>query len=433
MTPKRKRTVSLDLGCGLDQSPEQKPRCTGEFSGVCMQQFPGELSQDDLKPELDTIMYLPEYSGHEMRQFMGELPQNFMEACVETQGYAGTSWEHDTEPFHELSQNECKAEPEEPMDYQKTYGSRLDQILDHRMDQYVESSICEQVPPLHPDVDLALDNNYADDSNFLPCDSNMGLEGHAAEVATSTTTEQPIYVTTPSGSTIKLTPSPRLYSRSYYDDLTYNPKSTDYKFTTAAQLLNPHAFDDIGWSPEHYAGLTNPIAVPASAYLPRPPRSPSDPVRRTLLTTNRDLAMVVGWMRRRVTPMHQQGTGLVHPDFPTTWAGVALLTEEQLDALAEFYHQTGPTAEGGLLDLRWQLLYPCPMTWRREEDGVWVKRRKMMEFIGIRKPAVRPPVEVVRWLDELEEEVCRRAEEERDREDEREELRRKLWACGGGY
>jgi hypothetical protein len=312
------------------------------------------------------------------------------------------------------------------MDYEKANGAG--RSLEYDMDQYIDYSQCE-VPAIHPDVDLALDNNYADDSHFLSCDSNMGL-GQATDMPTNLepnynppTNPPPeaVYITTPSG-TIKLTPGRRFYARSYYDDLSYNPQSTDYKFTTAAQLLDPHAFDTIGWSPEHYAGLTNPIPVPASAYNPRPKPSDSDPVRRTVLTTNSDLALMVGWMRKRITVMHQQGTGLVHPDFPTTWGGVALLTEEQLDSLAEFYHQTGRN--------EWWLLYPCPMMWRRE-DSVWVKRRKMMEFIGIRKPLL-PPVEVVEWLNELEDEIERRVAEEREREERREELKRKMWFCSGG-
>lgn len=386
------------MGFDMNQGRDQKPRYSGQYSGHGMQQFTSELSQHDKESVADTTQSVPQCSVQDM------------------------------EPFRELSQNECKSEPEDPMDFRIAYGN-TGRGLDYDRHRYIDYSLCE-LSPLHPDVDLALDNNYADDSQFEPCDSNVYSTTPSEMTNTyveptytppTPSSPEPVYITTSSG-TIKLTPSPRFHTSSYYDDLSYNPESTDYKFTTASQLLDPGAFDIIGWSPEHYAGLTNPIPVPASAYTPRPKPSPSDPIRRTVLTSNRDLALMVGWMRKRITVMHQQGTGLVHPDFPTTWGGVALLTEGQLDSLAEFYHQKAWS--------EWRLLYPCPMFWRRE-DSVWVKRRKMMEFIGMRKP-VPPPVEVVRWLDELEDEIERRIAEEREREERREELRRKMWFCSEG-
>lgn len=371
MMPKRKRTASQDIGYEPGEiTNQEKRRSTGPYPDHDTQPFV-EMSQSDCTP--------------------------------------------DPQPFVEITQADCKAEPEDPMDYKMTYGPG--QSLQYGMGQYIDYSHCD-LPPLHPDVDLAMDNNYASDIIFMPRGRNIvnGLPNMDIEPAYP---RKPIYITTPTGGIIPLTPCRRIYERSYYDDIKFDPKSTDYIFTTAAELLDPRAFDIIGWSPEHYAGLTNPIRVPDSAYVPRPKPSRSDPVRRTVLTTNIDLALMVGWMRRRVTVMHQLGTGAVHPAFPTTWGAVALLTEEQLDSLAEFYHQTGGWNE-------WWLQYPCPMIWKRG-DSVWVKRRKMMEFIGIRKPE-RPPIEVMRWMNDLENEVQRRV----DAEDEREELRRKIWLCRGG-
>ncbi|OIW35362.1 hypothetical protein CONLIGDRAFT_676283 [Coniochaeta ligniaria NRRL 30616] len=421
--PKRKHSVSQGMGCDMNQGPSQKRRLVGEYRenpGDDMQQSIGELNQNDRKPEQETTQtarmpkrqrtvsqvmdsdmnqdpskkprYVGEYRENpedDMQQSIGELSQKDMKSEPETtQSIPRYPNDDDMQQYREITQDECKAEP--------------------------------------VDCDSAHGNS---DRQVLSCDSNMGL-GHATEATNNyvestyssiTSRLDPVYITTSEG-TIKLTPSPCFYTRSYYDDLSYNPKSTDYKFTTAAELLDPRSFDILGWSPEHYAGLTNTIPVPPSAYQPRAKRSSSDPIRRTCLTSNHNLAWMVGWMRKPMKVMYQLGTGLVHPDFPATWGSVALLTEEQLDSLAEFYHQTSWN--------EWLLLYPCPIMWRWE-DNVWVKRRKMMEFIGIRKP-LPPPVEVVQWLDELENEIGRRLEEEREREERQEELRLKMWLCREG-
>jgi hypothetical protein len=375
----------------------------------------------------DAIVYeLDEISSPEQRMSMSSCPDHEAHPPAHHKDY-----KPEPELFVEISQAQCKAETEDPADHTDYPSCRCFQFNGDQHPKYSYDGL-----PLHPDVDLAMDNDYANDNLFLPSDSNMLQSLPSMEVDESPSRnprasgkEKELHITMPSGEKIKLTPSERIYARSYYDDLTYDPKSTDYKFTTAAQLLEPKAFDALGWSPEHYAGLTNTIPVPASAYTAKPePSAAADqpvPPRRTVYTTNRDLALMVGWMRKPITRMYQQGTGAVHPDFPTTWAGVALLTEAQLDSIAEFYHQTAGW------DSRWWLQYPCPLVWRREEDSVWVKRRKMMEFIGIRRPEL-PPVEVVRWLDELEEEVGRRARAEREEEERREELLMKLWCRRGG-
>ncbi|KAJ9149641.1 hypothetical protein NKR19_g5592 [Coniochaeta hoffmannii] len=406
--PKRKRTVSQDMGYGLGETSNQEKR---RSMGLCPDQDM-ELELGEIRePENDVPMSL--YTDHETQPFV-ELSQRDCKA--------------EPEPFIPITQADCKADPEDPMEYQTTYGgTSLSYQYNNTGQRHIDYA--RYFPPrLHADVDLAMDNNYANDSLFLPSDSNMphGVPGEAidpADAAPSIPIKRTT-ITMPSGKTIQLTPWGRINAQTYYDDLTYNPKSTTYRFTTAAQLLDPKAFKKIGWSPEHYAGLTNTIPVPRSAYVPKPKPSASDPPRRTVYATNHNLAQMVGYMRRPITVMHQQGTGAVHPDFPTTWAAVALLTEAQLDGLAEFYHQTGRWNE-------WWLQYPCPLVWDKEGDGVWVKRRKMMEFIGIRRPE-RPPVEVVTWLNDLEEEAQRLHEEWVREEERREERRMKMRYWRGG-
>jgi hypothetical protein len=346
--------------------------------------------------------------------------------------------DHMDHDYHHLSSDQIKAEREDSPDYHIVHDHHhhvpSDQISDHRMAElfdYTEyyDQYCSP-PQQHEDSDLALDRiDYTDDSQFDPRDSNIFTHPTPTYQATFdrsgtyNSATDPTY--DPDTFDVYTTPSSRydwLEARSKADVDAYN-RSTRYWFNTAAELLHPDAFAS-GWPPEAYAGLTNPIPVPASAYQRRPKRNPSDqPVRRTVLHTHADLAMCVGFMRRPITPIHQQGTGLIHPDFPTTVGAMALMTEAQMDSMAEFYHQTGYS--------EWWLQYPSPMVWRRDEDNVWLKRRKMSEFIGIRRPRP-PPGEVVGWMNELEAEIERRMAEARGEEEKREDLRRKMFFCKGG-
>lgn len=63
----------------------------------------------------------------------------------------------------------------------------------------------------------------------------------------------------------------------------------------------------------------------------------------------------IGHLRMKLAPMHSLSHTTVHPDFPQTILHFHLLTEEQLDALAQFYDQRSPT------DLT--KMYPACMNW----------------------------------------------------------------------
>ena len=80
-------------------------------------------------------------------------------------------------------------------------------------------------------------------------------------------------------------------------------------------------------------------------------------------------------MSLRLAPLVQLTTGRVHPDFPRSLLAFWLLTDEQLDALAHFYHQRTPGP--------WTRHYPCPVSW---PPGLTLeqKRRKLGKFIGLR-------------------------------------------------
>lgn len=76
-----------------------------------------------------------------------------------------------------------------------------------------------------------------------------------------------------------------------------------------------------------------------------------------------------------LAPLVQLTTGHVHPAFPDTLLNFWLLTDDQLEDLAHFYHQRTPGP--------WTRHYPCPVPWgpgMSLED----KRRRIGRFIGLR-------------------------------------------------
>ena len=117
-------------------------------------------------------------------------------------------------------------------------------------------------------------------------------------------------------------------------------------------------------------------------------------------------------MRLPLAPLVQLTTGSVHPAFPETLLSFWLLTDDQLEALASFYHQRTPSV--------WTSRYPCPVSW---PAGLSLeeKRRKIGKFIGLR--GCETPVER-RRRPETEEEIMEDAR--RARLAEEEEVRRKM-------
>ncbi|KAF4453379.1 beta-xylosidase [Fusarium austroafricanum] len=93
------------------------------------------------------------------------------------------------------------------------------------------------------------------------------------------------------------------------------------------------------------------------------------------LAKNPNLQRKLEQMALPLAPLVQLTTGAVHPSFPTTVLNFWLLTDEQLESLAHFYHQRTPSP--------WTNQYPCPITWRSDLP-LEEKRRKMGKFIGLR-------------------------------------------------
>ncbi|KAH6898954.1 hypothetical protein B0T10DRAFT_124640 [Thelonectria olida] len=93
------------------------------------------------------------------------------------------------------------------------------------------------------------------------------------------------------------------------------------------------------------------------------------------LAKNPSLARKLEQMALPLAPLVQLTTGAIHPSFPTTVLNFWLLTNEQLESLAVFYHQKTPC--------QWSTQYPCPITWSSNLP-LEEKRRKMGKFIGLR-------------------------------------------------
>lgn len=100
-----------------------------------------------------------------------------------------------------------------------------------------------------------------------------------------------------------------------------------------------------------------------------------------MLARNPALAHKLRQMALPLSPLVQLTTGAVHPNFPTNVLQFWLLTDDQLESLAGFYHQTD-VAPGGRQS-PWATQYPCPVRWQSDAP-LEVKRRRMGRFIGLR-------------------------------------------------
>ena len=102
-----------------------------------------------------------------------------------------------------------------------------------------------------------------------------------------------------------------------------------------------------------------------------------------------DLQPVITRLQYPLAPLHPLPDGAPHPAFPVTLLHYHLLTEDQLNSIAQYYHQ----------DVRspcvWMHGYPTTMNWDRdylihvgETRGVHarvnIKKRKFGRFIGLR-------------------------------------------------
>jgi hypothetical protein len=93
------------------------------------------------------------------------------------------------------------------------------------------------------------------------------------------------------------------------------------------------------------------------------------------IARNPDLESKLKEMALPLAPLVQLTTGRIHPAFPAHLLNFWLLTDDQLEALASFYHQRTPC--------QWTNCYPCPIRWS-PDLSLEQKRRKIGEFIGLK-------------------------------------------------
>ncbi|ETI27333.1 hypothetical protein G647_09523 [Cladophialophora carrionii CBS 160.54] len=128
---------------------------------------------------------------------------------------------------------------------------------------------------------------------------------------------------------------------------------------------------------------------PGAGRLPQPPRYhvtvvPPAASPRTQRQRQNYLHSV-DHLRTPLVPLISVATGLPHPQFPTSLLQYHLLTHDQLDSLARWYHQVEPAVQE-------TFLYPaCIPAWtslhdedRQIDVDLETKRRRWGRFIGLR-------------------------------------------------
>ncbi|KAL9587089.1 MAG: hypothetical protein Q9212_000456 [Teloschistes hypoglaucus] len=131
-----------------------------------------------------------------------------------------------------------------------------------------------------------------------------------------------------------------------------------------------------------------------------------------------------------LAPLLSITSGISHPSFPTTILAYHLLTEQQLDELAHWYHQRTPS--------EWSFCYPLPVVDRwsigtrdngNGRPGIEDKRRRFGRFVGL-GGCESPVVVVVGGGGGGGDERNTNGEEDEDKEREREQRAIELWVEG---
>lgn len=141
--------------------------------------------------------------------------------------------------------------------------------------------------------------------------------------------------------------------------------------------------------------------------------------KMALKDRNPALTRKISDMRLTIAPILHVTTGEPAPDFPHSMLSLFLLTEDQLDALANYYNQDTPT------DLTFQ--YPQTMNWAQpffdkdpllpencrlsELERLKIKMRMFARFIGMRG-ADTPTWEYERQMEILQNKISRIVQQE---------------------
>ncbi|TLS28345.1 hypothetical protein PpBr36_00203 [Pyricularia pennisetigena] len=155
-----------------------------------------------------------------------------------------------------------------------------------------------------------------------------------------------------------------------------------------------------------------PTSIPCSSSAP----CPSAALSQRRAARNPALAQKLAQMALPLAPLVQLTTGRVHPAFPATLLSFWLLTDDELESLASFYHQRTPS--------HLSHFYPCPVSWSSDLP-LEEKRRKLGKFIGLRGCDSPSTADVIlaRSAEELMDDARRAAGTE---DDDDEALRRKF-------
>ncbi|KAI6372270.1 hypothetical protein MCOR25_003787 [Pyricularia grisea] len=149
-----------------------------------------------------------------------------------------------------------------------------------------------------------------------------------------------------------------------------------------------------------------PSCIPSPS--PLSPAAPPCPATTALgqrrAARNPALAQKLEQMALPLAPLVQLTTGQIHPAFPATLLSFWLLTDDELESLASFYHQRTPS--------HLSRFYPCPVSWSSDLP-LEEKRRKLGKFIGLRG-CDSPTIILPRSAEELMDEARRNAGAEND-------------------
>lgn len=158
-------------------------------------------------------------------------------------------------------------------------------------------------------------------------------------------------------------------------------------------------------------------------------------VHRPQTPQQKHLQASVAHLASQLVPLISVRTGQAHPGFPKSLLQYHLLTHDQLDDLARWYHQTIDAGEE-----RW--MYPCPIAWdkvwcdssssstsitenvsRRQLVDLDTKRRRWGRFIGLKgcdSPVEEQQESLTERMEREWRAALRKAEEEQ-------RVREKLW------
>jgi hypothetical protein len=131
-----------------------------------------------------------------------------------------------------------------------------------------------------------------------------------------------------------------------------------------------------------------------------------------------------------LVPLISVTSGLPHPSFPTSILRYHLLTHEQLDELARFYHQVTPPVRE---TFRYPARIPAWVSVNEEEDAecaaevdLETKRRRWGRFVGLR--GCETPTEEREEGRDIEERMEREWRRALERARDEERLRDKGWS-----